>query len=224
MEGGLTWYEDPQTAVHPMFNIIPQYVGWSQIDSVIGNEDTFLDTLQLNYIGNAMYYNYHLLPTGTSFTILHANEEEHNYAIANVAEDYKTVGSTLDFGGIIDGPSPSTKYHLLGKILQFFDLEVVVVGLDEEQGIQPQASFDCFPNPVKDVMNLRLSLDKPQKVTISLSDIHGQVIRTIENNRFFGSGNHEISGNIAGLPPGLYFCTLKTSTAITSLKLIKSDY
>lgn len=223
MEGGLTWYDDPQTAVHPMFNIISQYVGWTQIDSVIGNEDTFLDTLLFDYVGDAMYYNSHLLPTGTGFTILHANEEDHNYTIANAAEGYKTVGSTLDFGGFIDGSSPSTKYHLLGKILQFFDVDVVITGMDENETAESMTKFECFPNPVSDNMIVRFKLQEPQKVSIRITDIQGNVVQVLESNRFFGAGSHELFNRTSGLSQGIYLVTLRSSTETMTLKLIKSE-
>jgi hypothetical protein len=225
MEGGLTWYDDPETPVHPMFNLEAEYVSWTAIDSVIGNEGTFLDSLSFDYDGDVNYYNNHLQPKAATgaYAVLHSSEEAHNFAVAFADENYKTVGSILDFGGILDGPVPSTKYHLLGKILEFFEVDVIITGIEDLPVREIAAEVSFHPNPVKDAFQLHFSLEASQPVTVSIYDVQGNKVATLLTNANMKAGAHDLEGNLSGLPPAVYICTVQTATATNSLKMIKTE-
>lgn len=220
MEGGLTWFDDPQTAVHPMFSLEPQYLGWKQIDSVYGMEGTFLDGLYFDYIGDAMYYNYHLLPLGTSYSILHASEEDHHFAIAQVAEGYKTIGSILDFGAFINGPVPSTRNHLMARYLEFFDVDVTITAV-EETGVVNNG-FRLMPNPVNDRITVSFQLDKAEEVTIEVYNINGSLKTSLAREKRFSRGLHQIEHRLGDFPAGIYFCSFRTAEKLETIKLIKT--
>jgi len=222
MEGGLTWYDDPQTPVHPLFHIDPQYVSWNEIDSVIGNEGSFADSMKFDYMGEMLYYNYHLLPTGASYPIFHSSEEDHNFAIAYAGDNYKTVGSILDFGGFVNGQVPSTRYHLLGKILEFFDVDVIITGMNEYETSLHSNAFNCYPNPVHNDFRISFMLDDAQTVSVTIYDVHGKKMASLADQEMYQSGLHKISGDASIFPSGVYICTLRTESAIKTIKLLKA--
>jgi hypothetical protein len=60
-----------------------------------------------------------------------------------------------------------------------------------------------FPNPVEDVAHLRFILNKPGEVWVEVYDLHGRVL----HQKYHGSlapAEHDISINVAGIPPGNY--------------------
>lgn len=223
MEGGVTWYDDPQTAVHPMFNLEAQYLGWKQIDSVFGMEGTFLDNMYFDYLSDAMYYNYHLLPLEASYVIMHASGEDHYFALANPSENYKTVASRLDFGAFIDGPTPSTKNHMLAGILDFFEVEVII-SETEDHLIRPTAiDYRCYPNPARGNTTVSFDLEKKQEVSVYLYDIRGNINATVMENVTLPSGKHEVLRDTRSLKPGIYFVSLKTEESVQTIKLVVTE-
>ena len=158
-----------------------------------------------------------------SFPVLHPAEEDHNFAVAYAGDDYKTIGSILDFGGMVDGPSPSTKYHLLGKILEFFEVEVTIVGTDEHNELAAVTDFSCYPNPVRDDLTLTFTLEKQEAVIIRVYDLQGNEVAIPSADLVFRAGKHEIQADLTGLPAAVYFCNITTPTWTRSIKLVKTE-
>ncbi len=221
MEGGLTWWDDPQTAVHPMFSLEAQYTGWTMVDTAVGSAGTFLDSLRFDYLGDVMYYNNHLVPQAGAYTVLHANGEEHNFTVAYEGENYKTVGSILDFGGLVDGPVPSTRYHLMGRILEFFGVEVVITTMEETPVLS--GNHRLHPNPARDLVTLQLAMDQPGRVTVALFDARGVEVMKWADNEALQTGRHTLAGDVSGLPAGVYTCLVMTSGTAEAIKLIVTD-
>ena len=222
MEGGLTWYDDPQTAVHPMFNIIPEYTGWNQIESVYGTEWNFADSLKFLYQGDELYYNYHLQPNGLSFPLLYNSDNGHNLAITYAGVNYKTIGSIIDFGGLTDGFIPSTKYHLMARILEFFDVDVVITEVNNYNLADNLHEISVVPNPVSDKLSIYFTLEKAEQLSVRISDINGKLILSPVSNKQYLSGSHEINCDVSKFQPGIYICTLKSNSTIRSIKVIKT--
>lgn len=221
MEGGITWYDDPLTEVHPMFQIDSEYVGWTEMDSVFGMEGTFLENMHYQYYGDAMYYNYELLPLSTSYVILNSPEEDHNYAIAYVGEGYKTIGSTLDFGAFVDGNFPNTKNYLMAKILDFLEVDVIITGVeDQPYGTSNKEVFSCLPNPVKGDLRVHFSLEKGQNISLDLYNIRGDHIFNIVDQQHYKPGIYDVSADVREIPSGVYICTLRSDAFVKSIKLI----
>jgi hypothetical protein len=125
MEGGDTWYFDPQTVLQPMFNILPVSDGSSDLFGVIGQNGTFTEGMSFNYAGENSWMD-HIDPISPAFTIFSNFSPVYNCAVAYNSGYYRTIGTSFEFGGLTDGFSPSTKTELLSKILEFFDVVVPV--------------------------------------------------------------------------------------------------
>jgi PKD repeat protein len=137
MEGGDTWFYDPQTAVHQMFNIFPNADGSADLGTLLGYAGTFTEGMSFLYSGDNNSID-HITSLTTAFHVFKNQSPLYDNVIANDAGAYKTIGSSFEFGGLTDGSYPSTKIHLMEEYLNFF-------------GIQPpplKASFIGFPTEI----------------------------------------------------------------------------
>lgn len=121
MEGGDTWYYDPDTQVHPYFHIQGTSDGAGDAGPIAGVAGTFTQGMNFNY-GGANNYVDHLAPIGSAVTILTNTSPVYNIGIMYDSGTYKTVGVAFEFAGLTDGSGISTKQELLYRFLQFFDV------------------------------------------------------------------------------------------------------
>jgi PKD repeat protein len=137
LEGGDTWYYDPQTAVQPMFHIVPEGDGSNDLGKVDGAAGTFTAGLKYSYSGENQFID--RIDAGDGAFVIFSNEvPAYHSAVAYDAGTYKTIGASFEFAGLNDTIFPSTKKNLMEKYLNFF-------------GIQPpplQANFIGFPTNV----------------------------------------------------------------------------
>lgn len=121
MEGGDTWAYDPATAVHPYFNINGLTDGASDAGPIEGAPGTFAEGMYFTYQGANNYID-HLDPIGSAFPVFLNVTPAYINGVAYDGGTYRTVGTSFEFGGLVDGAEPSTKNELLVEILEFFDM------------------------------------------------------------------------------------------------------
>ncbi|PLW95839.1 MAG: hypothetical protein C0593_13190 [Marinilabiliales bacterium] len=119
MEGGDTWAYDPATAVHPMFNITGLSDGAGDLGNVAGIENTFTSDMTFGYSGPNSYID-QLAATGNGFSILTNPIAGYMCGIANEAANYKTIGASFEFGGLV--ANAATPNELMAEYLTFFGL------------------------------------------------------------------------------------------------------
>ncbi len=133
MEGGDTWAYDSATAVHPYFNINGLVDGTGDAGPIEGAVGTFTDGMYFTYSGGNSYID-HLAPLNSAFPIFLNVTPAYMNGIAYDGGGYRTVGTSFEFGGLVDGTEPSTKHQLLVEILDFFGLNAS--GLLLEDGFE----------------------------------------------------------------------------------------
>lgn len=133
MEGGDTWYYDPATAVHPYFHINGLSDGTGDAGPIQGAAGTFTEGMNFAYQGGNNYID-HLAPLGSAFAIFLETTPQYINGIAYDGGSYRTVGTSFELGGLVDGTSPSTKDELLLRVLDFFGLDAS--GLLFEDGFE----------------------------------------------------------------------------------------
>ncbi len=121
MEGGDTWYYDSQTAVHSMFNISSDADGSGDLSSLSGQAGTFVEGMEFSYSGDNNWID-HISPSGSAVLLFKNSSPEYGVVVANDAGTYKTIGSSGEFGGLVDGDFPSTKDELAHQYLDFFGI------------------------------------------------------------------------------------------------------
>ncbi|MEK7254047.1 MAG: BACON domain-containing carbohydrate-binding protein, partial [Bacteroidota bacterium] len=85
---------------------------------------------------------------------------------------------------------------------------------------EPSAcSLQVFPNPSHGSFRIVFSLPENQTVRLELRSTSGQVAATLANGNF-EAGEHEISFDASGLPPGTYWCQLAAGEESQVVKII----
>ncbi len=121
MEGGDTWFYDPQTVVHPMFSIDPQADGSGDLSTIAGKTGTFTEGMSFGYGGDNNWID-QIGASNSAFVILENQAPVYGTGVAYDQGTYKTIGASHEFGGLDDGASPSTKDELMNEYLVFFGI------------------------------------------------------------------------------------------------------
>ena len=128
MEGADTWAYNSATPVHGMFNINGVEDGSGNMGLLAGQTGTFTENMAFNYTGDNNYMD-HIEPISPAFSIFENTTPQYGCAVAYDAGSYRTIGTSFEFGGLADGASPSTKEDLFLKILEFFGIGQVPLGI-----------------------------------------------------------------------------------------------
>ncbi|MFU8845122.1 MAG: hypothetical protein ACNA7V_15070, partial [Bacteroidales bacterium] len=121
MEGGDTWYYDPSTSVHGMFNINPVADGSADMGTILGQAGTFTQGMSFVYSGENNWMD-RIAAISPAFLILQNQSPSYGTGVAYSAGTYKTIGTSHEFGGLNDGIFPSTKMELMNQYLTFFGI------------------------------------------------------------------------------------------------------
>lgn len=83
------------------------------------------------------------------------------------------------------------------------------------------AGISLYPNPANDNLNVNVSMNKSDNVTVRISDMLGQQVAVLANGNML-SGNHTINVNTSSLKSGVYFCTVSTSNGSQTQRFVVS--
>lgn len=217
MEGGDTWSFDAPTPVHPMFNILGFNDGYDDLDFILGTDGTFTSGMHYQYEGDNSSID-RILPINDAFVLFYNQVPMYNNCIANDSETYKTIGASFEFGGLQDGAS--TKAELMYKILDFFGN---IVTNTQENHIKDKVNLKTYPNPLRDHTNILFTLDSPERVTINIYNLNGQMVRNLCDNQFV-EGMHQIQWdgtdqNHNQLSSGIYLMKMQVNGAVYTGKI-----
>ncbi len=227
LEGRRTWYDDPQTSLHPMFNIDTEPKIWFEYDTIYGIEGTFTEGLVFDVSGNSPYNDHYLIPEGDAFTALYSPEPEFGNAIAYEEGTYKTIGTAFEFGSLVDGEYPSTKEQLILRILDFFGGILTGTGNDQIAGMDQGLAAHIYPNPVKDEMWVSLALGSGSHITADIINLNGQTIANLADRKM-DAGEHVLHWNgkdqySNSIAPGIYLLKVRNNHSVTTRKFILID-
>ncbi|MCF8366590.1 MAG: PKD domain-containing protein, partial [Bacteroidales bacterium] len=119
MEGGDTWAYDSQTAVHGMFGINGVSDGSGDMGNLLGQSGSFTEGFTFFYNGDNSWMD-HLEATDEATVILTNQSPAYGCGVANDAGNYKTIGTSFEFGGITN--SKSSRNELMQAYATFFGL------------------------------------------------------------------------------------------------------
>ncbi len=228
MEGRVTWHEDEPTNLHPLFNIDTYGDGsYYEIDSVIGMPLQFTDSMSFGFSSGFAFNNQILSPVNGAYSILNLGSGDSACAVAYESGIYKTIGSSVEFGSLIDGDSLSTKMRYLERIIDFFNLNDYRVGLPEfaDRDIS-ELDMRVYPNPFSQQLHLVAKLPSDAPVSITIYDITGRMVHRLKGERqtdaegfrhwvWNGTDDHGKSINT-----GLYIVRLQSASASVSKKVL----
>ncbi|MBN2056467.1 hypothetical protein JW905_16200 [bacterium] len=121
MEGGDTWFFDPETPVHPYFHITGTSDGNGDIGPVNGVAGTWTEGMSFSYNGENDWMD-HLSPQTGAVTILRNGNPVYDNAIAYTDGSYKTIGASFELAGLVNGGGISNKQELVSRYLVYFGI------------------------------------------------------------------------------------------------------
>ncbi|OPX17957.1 hypothetical protein BXT86_03635 [candidate division WOR-3 bacterium 4484_100] len=220
MEGGDAWCYDQAG------DIYRSYFGISQVDdggTMTGNIDgvngTFTQGMSFAYAGENSYID-RIAPVSPAYTIF--TNGGYNRTVAYDQGTYRTVGSSFELGGLVDGTWPSTKSELIKQILIFFG---ILVGKEESSVSTPVTSiYSVLPNPAHNSVLFSFELQKRTRVRIDLYNALGQRVRRLRPG-FLSPGHHELKWNFCddkgrNLAQGAYFYQIFLDNEVKTGKVL----
>jgi PKD repeat protein len=119
MEGGDTWFYDPKTAVHPKFKANGVMDGGNDLSSETGQSGQFAVGMSFAYNGDNEFID-HISATTPAFNLFKNATPLYISAVAYDEGTYRTIASAFEFGGLVNGDSPSTRNEYMRRIIEFF--------------------------------------------------------------------------------------------------------
>lgn len=123
------------------------------------------------------------------------------------------IGSdTLSVGGV--------HYGVPMHLEPIPDLDMVRRNPETTKPDKGITTFKAYPNPFTDELKISYKLPVEEKVTITVTNLLGQKITTIENNSLKVSGMHKLSFNSALLKEGIYFINFTAGSFTQTQKVV----
>ncbi len=79
-------------------------------------------------------------------------------------------------------------------------------------------SLNVFPNPVRNELNVRFTLNKAEKLTIEIYNALGQKVHTVANTSF--NGENTLTVNTSDLAAGIYHLNLVSQNGVTTQRFV----
>jgi len=160
----------------------------------------------------------HLEPLEDAVPIFYNTSPSYYNGIAYDGGDYKTIGTSFEFGGLVDDES-NNKTELLASLLNFLtDTSALVL---EEQEVLPltYALHQNYPNPFNPNTAIRFDLPRADKVELIIYDILGREVATLVSGKLV-SGIHEFVWNASNVSSGIYLYRLTSEQGVRAKKLV----
>jgi len=129
--------------------------------------------------------------------------------------DESKINSDIFFKDFLNGPKEegAGNYEPLPLATQ-------VISGAQESFINNRFSLEaCHPNPTSDFTVIPFKINNTNLVDITLKDSQGRALKTLLHEERT-EGEHSLSVDVTGLPPGIYFYQLKTGFFRDTKKLI----
>ncbi len=221
LEGGDVWNYDLLIGGHnygPRFGITSPDDGDANVGPIHGVDGIFTEGMHFEYAGENESMD-RLWRLSYSDNVFMNDYPPFTLAVAYDASNFKTVGTSFEFGGLVDGEWPSTKAQLAQNIMAYF-LELPT-GVEDAPRI---SRLSAWPNPFNPKTTLRFSTVVAGSVSLEVYDVAGRRLRTLHRGQL-PAGSHQFEWNGRGdggeaLASGLYFVRLQGEEFEASLKII----
>lgn len=211
LEGGEVWYYDPLVGGHnfgPLFGIQGVSDGSADMGPVVGVNNTFTRGMYFNYAGENNYMD--RINATTGFVIFVDGNNNYNCGVAYNAGIYRTIGTSFELGGLVDGSAPSTKAILLDSIMRFFSVGLTVT---EENWSDNTIKWELktYPNIIRhgELVNIQYSPVINSQAKLKVYNAVGRCVRTISlspnTDNILWNGTDDDNRY---LPSGVYFIQL----------------
>lgn len=186
----------------------------STIEGIVG---TLTEGVSFDYNGGNFGID-HLEPKEGAVPIFYNTSPNYYTGIAYEGENYKTIGTSFEFGGLVEDAS-GERTGLLASLLNFLT-DTTALTLEQPEGLPlVYALYQNYPNPFNPATTIRFDLPRTGKVELIVYDILGREVTTLVSGEL-GSGNHELIWDASHVSSGIYFYRLTSVQGISTKKLV----
>ena len=219
LEGGDTWCYDIQTVVHSYFQIDPIGDGTSDLTQITGQPGTVFQNYSFSYSGENSYID-DINQTSLSTKILKNSFDNVGTTVMRAGDGFKTIGSSFEFGGLVDNAPSSTKRELLQDFLEFFG--IFITGT-QNQNIRTiplaHALYQNYPNPFNPTTTVEFDLPDKSLVSLKIFNILGEEVAALVNQEL-AAGKYRFQWDSRKAASGAYFYRLKAGKYCETRKMI----
>ncbi len=227
MEGGDTWYYDPQIGGHNFraaFGISALEDGTSDCGPVNGRDGTFTKGMHFSYAGENEWIDRLAPASGDALLVLENGSPIYGLGVAYDPGPYRTVGTSFELGGLNDGLMPSTRAYLALSIMDFFLPSITDV--EEELVGSHRVRVAAHPNPFNPTTTISFMNPAEGPLRLALYDVSGRLVRVLQDGPM-PAGRASIAwdgrdGEGRSLSSGVYFArlTARSGAAGGAAKLV----
>ncbi len=105
---------------------------------------------------------------------------------------------------------------MIGPVAALLRMYIDLVVTTDDQPL-PDSYMKVFPNPIKDVLNLGLSLEQPTDLTVTIAEMSG---RTILIQDKYGMTNETLTYQLPQLASGMYLARIATKEGTLTKKFV----
>ncbi|MEO0138053.1 MAG: C25 family cysteine peptidase [candidate division WOR-3 bacterium] len=222
LEGGEVWYYDPSHGgfdFRPYFCIISIANNIGYFTGVSGCESTFTRLMSFNYTGEASSID-RISPDSGGVAIF---KNRYNNYVCGVAAQHRTIGLSLEFGGLVDSLPPSTKRILADSIMRYFNIEPsnTVSEKENAEGVVA-GGIELYPNPFREHCIFRYhNSHEVDTFNLAIYDVAGRLVRSfpgvLTNQKIIWDGRDGIGRRV---PAGIFFVVVNASKHPRVLKAV----
>ena len=175
MEGGDTWYYDSQTAVHPLFNITGIADGASDLGTLQGQSGSIAQGMTFTYSGENSYID-HLAAVAPAVLMFNNVTPSYGAAVQYNSGNYKTIGTSFQFGSLVNGTSPSLRDSLMMRMLSYFGVSIVPVELVSFTAEPKENTVTLSWETATELNNMGFDIERSDDGTsfIKIADVNGK--------------------------------------------------
>ena len=189
------------------------------ISSVYGGQDTakiFMFTTPTAYLTQSFFVGFNITYTfGGGDTIgLYSNKNGERTSALYTLSGADTIVNDVNASEYNDGTWHDNAADNFGLAYNYFMFPIVSVGTPVSvKGITRNnlTFFGNYPNPANDMTNIKFSLVNSTNVTVTIMDMAGHTINTI-NKTNLAAGENIITVNTSSLPSGDYLYIVHTAS------------
>ncbi len=191
--------------------------GGSDLSTIEGIFGTPTEGVSFDYEGGNFSID-HLEPLEEAVPVFYNTSPNYYAGIAYDGGDYKTIGASFEFGGLVDGEG-GNKTELLASLLNFLT-DTSGLALQQPEGLPlTYALHHNYPNPFNPVTTIRFDLPKTVDIQLVIYDILGREVEELVSGQLV-SGEYKVVWDATNFASGIYFYRLSSEQGTRTRKLV----
>ncbi len=171
-------------------------------------------------VWNGKDKNGNILPDGNYKVYIEFTED-------NSAQPTKPKGPWVAFPftkGVTENQNPSDVYFTYNSQnkLVFKNLTLQTFGTSSIEQVLAGGKVEIYPNPVKDILQIRVSLPEAKNLNVSIFSIDGKLVKQFSPQKF-ESGEHIFIWypEVENIKSGIYFVNIASDKKFVTYKILK---